>query len=111
MHDRGLNTNHPQILAPLTLSFPAAYSEYVRLLTSARVSAAASGASATPGRIWGKDVAREAWEKLISWGLVVPLGGGSAGDGRMFKVEVSFEEVVNFVGQGGGTLGRWWREG
>jgi origin recognition complex subunit 4 len=111
LYGRGLNINHPQILAPVSISFPAAYAEYVRLLISARASAAASGASATPGRIWGKDVAREAWEKLIDWGIVVPLSGGSTGDGRMFKIEISFEEVTNLAGNGGGALGRWWREG
>ncbi|KAK2810742.1 hypothetical protein FQN50_002785 [Emmonsiellopsis sp. PD_5] len=112
IHDPGLNANHPQTAAPLTLTFPAVYAEYVRLLTSAKVSASASGVVATPGRVWGKDVAREAWERLIGWGLVVPVGGGSGmGDGRMFRIEISFEEVVDGVGnQGVGALGRWWRE-
>ncbi|PGH12885.1 hypothetical protein AJ79_03985 [Helicocarpus griseus UAMH5409] len=112
LHDSGLNTSHPQTTAPLTLSFPAAYAEYVRLLTSAKISASASGAAATPGRVWGKDVAREAWERLVGWGLVVPVGGGSGmGDGRMFRIEISFEEVLDGVGDSGvGALGRWWRE-
>ncbi|BCR88068.1 origin recognition complex subunit 4 [Aspergillus chevalieri] len=101
----------PQSLAPLALSFPAAYAEYARLLTSAKVSASVSGATATAGRVWGRDVAREAWEKLVSWGLVNPVGGGSGtADGRMFRVEVSFEEVVEMAGSGG-SLGRWWRDG
>lgn len=41
-----------------------------------------------------------------------PVGGGSGtADGRMFRVEISYEEVVGLVdvGQGGG-LGRWWRD-
>lgn len=101
----------PQSLTPLALSFPAAYAEYVRLLTSAKVSASVSGATATAGRVWSRDVAREAWEKLVSWGLVNPVGGGSGtADGRMFRVEVSFEEVVEMAGSGG-SLGRWWRDG
>ncbi|RJE21065.1 Origin recognition complex subunit [Aspergillus sclerotialis] len=101
----------PQSLAPLALSFPAAYAEYARLLTSAKTSASVSGATATPGRVWGRDVAREAWEKLVTWGLVSPVGGGSGtADGRMFRVEVSFEEVVEMAGSGG-SLGRWWRHG
>ena len=100
-----------QTLAPLALSFPAAYAEYVRLLTSAKTSASVSGASATPGRVWGRDVAREAWEKLVTWGLVNPVGSGNGtADGRMFRVEVSFEEVVEMAGSGG-TLGKWWRDG
>ncbi|KKA24463.1 Origin recognition complex subunit Orc4 [Rasamsonia emersonii CBS 393.64] len=110
LHDPGADPTHPQGVAPLALSFPAAYAEYVRLLTSAKANASASGAAATPGRVWGRDVAREAWEKLVSWGLVVPLGtGNGTTDGRMFRVEVSFEEVAEMVGAGG-SLGRWWRE-
>ncbi|KAL2857504.1 origin recognition complex subunit 4 C-terminus-domain-containing protein [Aspergillus pseudodeflectus] len=97
-------------LAPLALSFPAAYAEYVRLLTSAKTSASVSGASVTPGRVWGRDVAREAWERLVSWGLISPVGGGSGtADGRMFRVEISLEEVVGMAGSGG-SLGRWWRD-
>ncbi|KAF7595903.1 hypothetical protein BBP40_004396 [Aspergillus hancockii] len=111
LYDPGLEGAQPQILAPLALSFPAAYAEYVRLLTSAKTSASVSGAAATPGRVWGRDVAREAWEKLISWGLISPVGGGSGtADGRMFRVEISFEEVVDMAGSGG-SLGKWWRNG
>lgn len=109
LYDPGTG-NEPAPLS-LALSFPAAYSEYVRLLTSAKTSASVSGARATPGRIWGREVAREAWEKLVGWGLVNAVGSGGSGtaDGRMFRVEVSFEEVVEMAGSGGG-LGRWWRD-
>ncbi|EAW13982.1 origin recognition complex subunit 4 [Aspergillus clavatus NRRL 1] len=110
LYDPGLEAGQPQNLTPLALSFPAAYAEYVRLLTSAKTSASVSGAAVTPGRVWGRDVAREAWEKLVSWGLINPVGGGSGtADGRMFRVEVSFEEVVAMAGSGG-SLGKWWRE-
>ncbi|GAD93845.1 origin recognition complex subunit Orc4, putative [Paecilomyces variotii No. 5] len=109
LHDPG--SDAPQLLAPLAISFPAAYAEYVRLLTTAKASASASGATATPGRVWGRDIAREAWEKLAEWGVIVPVGGGAnTADSRMFRIEVSFEEVVDMVG-GGGALGRWWRDG
>ncbi|KAE8146086.1 origin recognition complex subunit 4 C-terminus-domain-containing protein [Aspergillus avenaceus] len=111
LYDPGLESTQPQSLAPLALSFPAAYAEYVRLLTSAKTSASVSGAAATPGRVWGRDVAREAWEKLVTWGLISPVGGGSGtADGRMFRVEISFEEVVDMAGSGG-SLGKWWRDG
>jgi origin recognition complex subunit 4 len=99
-----------QSIAPLALSFPAAYAEYVRLLTSAKTSASISGAAATPGRVWGRDVARESWEKLVTWGLVTPVGSGNGtADGQMFRVEISFEEVVEMAGTGS-SLGQWWRE-
>ncbi|KAH8691349.1 putative origin recognition complex subunit Orc4 [Talaromyces proteolyticus] len=110
IYDPGLDVSNPQDTAPLALSFPAAYTEYVRLLTSAKASAAAQGAAVTGGRVWGRDVSREAWEKLVSWGVVVPLGSGNGTtDGKMFRVEVSYEEVTDMVG-GGGSLGRWWRD-
>ncbi|KAL5047238.1 origin recognition complex subunit 4 C-terminus-domain-containing protein [Aspergillus fruticulosus] len=110
LYDPGSAETAAQDVAPLALSFPAAYAEYVRLLTSAKTSASVSGASVTPGRVWGRDVAREAWERLVAWGLVSPVGGGSGtADGRMFRVEISFEEVVGLVGKGG-SLGRWWRD-
>jgi len=99
-----------QSIAPLALSFPAAYAEYVRLLTSAKTSASISGAAATPGRVWGRDVARESWEKLVTWGLVTPVSSGNGtADGQMFRVEISFEEVVEMAGTGS-SLGQWWRE-
>ncbi|EGD88595.1 hypothetical protein H112_03514 [Trichophyton rubrum D6] len=98
--------------ASLSLSFAAVYSEYVRLLTAAKASASASGAAATPGRVWGKEAAKEAWEKLVEWGLVLPVNGYGMGDGKMFRVEVSFEEAVAALGStGAGALGRWWRDG
>ena len=101
--------------ALMTLSFSAAYAEYVRLLTSAKRSASVSGAVATPGRIWGREVSREAWEKLVTWGLVVPVRRSSAGaveDGRVFRVEVSFEEAATMMmGGTSGSLGKWWRYG
>ncbi|KAF7712392.1 Uncharacterized protein PECH_003294 [Penicillium ucsense] len=99
-----------QVVGPLALSFPAAYAEYVRLLTSAKTSASVSGAAATPGRVWGRDVARESWEKLVTWGLVTPVGSGNGtADGQMFRAEISFEEVVEMAGTGS-SLGQWWRE-
>jgi origin recognition complex subunit 4 len=105
------NDGQAQSLAPLALSFPAAYAEYVRLLTSAKTSASVSGAAATPGRVWGRDVARESWEKLVTWGLVTPVGGGNGtADGQMFRVEISFEEVVEMAGSSS-SLGQWWRDG
>ncbi|KAL1953751.1 hypothetical protein VTO42DRAFT_2315 [Malbranchea cinnamomea] len=112
LHDPGLSASNAHASGTFTLSFATVYAEYVRLLTSAKASASASGAAATPGRIWGKDAAREAWEKLVDWGLVVPVSADvGIGDAKMFRVEISFEEVVEAMGQeGSGALGRWWRD-
>ncbi|KAJ5175993.1 uncharacterized protein N7482_001870 [Penicillium canariense] len=110
LFDPGNDGAQTHSVAPLALSFSAAYAEYVRLLTSAKISASVSGAAATPGRVWGRDVARESWEKLVSWGLVTHVGSGSGtADGQMFRVEISFEEVVEMAGTGS-SLGQWWRE-
>lgn len=110
LFDPGNDGSQSHSMSPLALSFPAAYAEYVRLLTSAKISASVSGAAATPGRVWGRDVARESWEKLLSWGLVTPVGSGNGtADGQMFRVEISFEEVIEMAGSGG-ALGQWWRE-
>ncbi|KXG46247.1 uncharacterized protein PGRI_051030 [Penicillium griseofulvum] len=110
LFDPGNDGSQSHTMGPLALSFPAAYAEYVRLLTSAKISASVSGAAATPGRVWGRDVARESWEKLLSWGLVTPVGSGNGtADGQMFRVEISFEEVIEMAGSGG-ALGQWWRE-
>ncbi|KAF3482931.1 origin recognition complex subunit 4 [Arthroderma uncinatum] len=112
LHEPTSNSGSAPAIASLTLSFPAVYTEYVRLLTSAKASASASGAAATPGRVWGKESAKEAWEKLVEWGLVMPASGYGMGDGKMFRVEVSFEEAVSALGtSGAGALGRWWRDG
>ncbi|KAJ5974136.1 hypothetical protein N7481_011346 [Penicillium waksmanii] len=59
----------------------------------------------------GRDVSREAWEKLVTWGLVTPVGSGNGtADGQMFRVEISYEEVIDMAGSGG-SLGQWWRDG
>lgn len=45
---------------------------------------------------------------------MVPVSTGAstaAGDAAAFRVEISFEEVVDGMGAGGsGALGRWWRD-
>lgn len=61
----------------------------------------------------------------MKWGILVPVGSGANGvedggggvgggggmeDGKMYRAEVSFEEVVELVGVGG-SLGKWWRDG
>ncbi|KAJ6155910.1 hypothetical protein N7497_004795 [Penicillium chrysogenum] len=58
----------------------------------------------------GPRCGQEYWEKLLSWGLVTLVGSGNGtADGQMFRVEISFEEVIESAGSGG-VLGQWWRE-
>ncbi|WBW72578.1 origin recognition complex subunit Orc4 [Schizosaccharomyces osmophilus] len=54
-------------------NFNSVYQEYRHLHQRTVLDAVASGALAHSFRLWGKDVALEAWEKLASVGLIVPL--------------------------------------
>ncbi|EHK97370.1 hypothetical protein M7I_6880 [Glarea lozoyensis 74030] len=56
-------------------------------------------------KVWGRDVALDAWEKLAEYELLVPLsiGGGntrgqdSGASGRMWKIDVGLEEIAGSV--------------
>jgi origin recognition complex subunit 4 len=89
-----------------TTNFPLAYAEYVSLASKARINSAASGAIASGAgtRVFGKDVARREWEKLVGYGLLVPVASGAfglggpsvSGSGRgmeMVRVDVALEEI------------------
>lgn len=54
-------------------NFNSAYQEYRQLHQSSVINAAASGALAHSSRLWGRDVALEAWETLGSIGLIIPV--------------------------------------
>lgn len=92
-----------------TVSFNLAYEEYKVLASKAKIQAAASGALGGGGRLWGKEVAREAWAGLIDVGFIMEdaySGRGAGGGGR---VDVGLEEI----GESGVKLsgwGRWCRE-
>lgn len=86
------------------ISFALAYEEYRNLASKAKLQASASGALAqgAGSRVWGKNVAKGAWEGLVDCGLVLE-------DGRGGRVDVSMEEIGG-CGVELGSWGRWCKE-
>lgn len=100
-------------------TFGMAYDEYVALASKARISSSAAGQLATGAgaRIWSIEIARAAWERLVALELVVPAIGGSAGVGgakgegsRMWRVDVSLEEIGPSVDGMGTVMAKWCKE-
>ncbi|KAI5836903.1 origin recognition complex subunit 4 C-terminus-domain-containing protein [Morchella snyderi] len=96
-----------------TCNFHMAYGEYASLVGGVKVAAAAAGVVA--GRVWGREVARGAWERLAEYGLLTAVGKGGAGAEGMWRVEVGLGEIGGVVEKGGagggrGGLGKWCRE-
>ena len=88
-----------------TVPFAQAYEEYKVLASRAKLQASASGALAqgAGSTIWGKDVAKGAWEQLIEFDLVMEDGS------RGGRVDVGLEEI-GMSGVELGSWGRWCRE-
>lgn len=86
------------------ISFALAYEEYKNLASKAKLQASASGALAqgAGSRVWGKNVAKGAWEGLVECGLILE-------DGRGGRVDVAMEEIGG-SGVELGSWGRWCRE-
>lgn len=123
-----------------TVNFALVYSHYIDLLARSRLQRSAysslPGGSAFTGaglRSWSKDTARGAWEDLAEWEVIVPVAGlggnstsvgklgdeglGSAGAGsRIFRIDITLDEVAWAVKQKLGTAGagdmltRWCKE-
>lgn len=81
--------------------FAQAYEEYKVLASKQKLQASASGALAqgAGSRVWSKDVAKGAWEDLITFGLAIEDGN------RGVRVDVGLEEI----GMSGADLGSWAR--
>ena len=107
------------ILSTDICSFDMCYEEYVALASRSKLQSSASGQLAQGGgaRIWGREVARGAWEGLARVGLCVPAtGGGGRGGGELWRCDVGLEEIRAWLegegkGAGGtGGLAKWCRE-
>lgn len=70
-------------------------------------------------KIWGKEIAKGAWEELGNWEILVPaaLGRGKGDDApetKMWKVDVTLEEIAACVGDGAlgvsEVLAKWCKE-
>lgn len=99
------------------------YDEYVRLASRTRASYAAmatgvANPAAGSARVWGKEIAKTAWEGLVELGLVVPAVGvgvtvaaAQAGAGAtMWKVDVALDEIPLALPGLSAMLAKWCRE-
>ncbi|KAF1982756.1 P-loop containing nucleoside triphosphate hydrolase protein [Aulographum hederae CBS 113979] len=96
-----------------TANLSLAYAEYTSLVSKARLQTQAAGVNVTGAgmRVFGKNVARGAWEGLVDIGLLIPVMGGVNGGG-MVRCDVSLEEIGEVIrGMGvGGQMERWCRQ-
>ncbi|MCJ1234350.1 hypothetical protein MMC14_002311 [Varicellaria rhodocarpa] len=103
-----------------TCNFNMAYDEYTSLAEKAKLVSSASGAAALGGgaKIWGRDIAMGAWERLEALELLIPaLGaGGGAGvtdigrAGKLWKVDVGLEEIGMSGVDMSAVMSKWCRE-
>ncbi|KAK4629493.1 Origin recognition complex subunit 4 [Fulvia fulva] len=90
------------------ISFALAYEEYKVLASKAKLQASAAGAAQGAGsRVWGKEVAKGAWEELVESSLV--MQEGRSGGKEVARVDVGLEEI-GMSGVELGAWGRWCRE-
>ncbi|KAH9204162.1 P-loop containing nucleoside triphosphate hydrolase protein [Leptodontidium sp. 2 PMI_412] len=67
-------------------------------------------------KVWGRDIALGAWERLADCELLVPAGIGRAGGrdpgsaGLLWKVDVELGEIASSVEGLSGVLAKWCRE-
>ena len=95
-----------------------AYDEYSSLTSRHKIQTSSTGVAAlgASARVWSRDVALGAWERLADYELLVPagIGGGSAKDfgtgGRMWKVDVGLEEITGSVEGLSAVMAKWCRE-
>ncbi|KAF2091995.1 origin recognition complex, subunit 4 [Saccharata proteae CBS 121410] len=96
-----------------TCNFNMVYAEYVSLASRAKIQTAAAGAIASGAgtKVWGRDVARGEWEKLIEWELIMPVVGAGAASGAaataMVRVDVALEEIAPSVPGLDRVMERW----
>ncbi|KAG4439502.1 hypothetical protein IFR05_005038 [Cadophora sp. M221] len=106
------------ILDTDTCNFAMAYDEYSNLTSRYKIQTSSTGVTAlgASAKVWGRDVALGAWERLAEYGLLVPagIGGGSGRDsgagGRMWKLDVGLEEITGSVDSLSGVMAKWCRE-
>ena len=103
------------------VNFNLVYQTYVELASRSRLQSSASGAFAQGGvtKIWGKEIAKGAWEELGNWEILVPAApgrgkGDDAPETKMWKVDVTLEEIAACVGDGAlgvsEVLAKWCKE-
>jgi origin recognition complex subunit 4 len=104
------------ILDTDTCNFAMVYDEYSSLTSRHKIQTSSMGVAAlgSSAKVWGRDVALGAWERLADVGLLIPAGLGGGRDsgkaGRMWKVDVGLEEISGSVEGLSGVMGKWCRE-
>lgn len=93
-----------------TCTFGMAHDEYVQLASKVKIASSAAGQAAVGGgaRVWSRDVAREAWERLAGLELVLPVGAGR--QGGMWRIDVALEEIAPSVRGLDAVMVRWCKE-
>lgn len=91
-------------------TFGMAYDEYVQLASKVKTASSVAGQAAVGGesRVWGREVAKEAWERLVELELVISVSEGRRGG--MWKVDVALEEIAPSVPGLGSVMAKWCRE-
>jgi origin recognition complex subunit 4 len=103
------------ILDTDTCNFSMAYDEYSNLTSRHKIQSSSTGIAALGGsaKIWGREVAMGAWERLTDYEILVPAAVGptreGGREGRMWRVDVGLEEIPGSV-ELNGVMGRWCRE-
>jgi origin recognition complex subunit 4 len=104
------------ILDTDTCNFAMAYDEYSSLTSRHKIQTSSTGVTALGGiaKVWGREVALGAWERLVDYDVLIPaaLGAAQVGGlaGRMWKVDVALEEIPGCVDSLPGIMQRWCRE-
>lgn len=104
------------ILDTDTCNFAMAYDEYGSLTSRHKIRTSSTGVTALGGsaKVWGRDVALGAWERLVDYDLLIPAAIGAAQmggvAGRMWKVDVALEEIPGSAESITGVMLKWCRE-
>ncbi|CAG8982252.1 hypothetical protein HYALB_00004486 [Hymenoscyphus albidus] len=106
------------ILDTDTCNFAMVYDEYSSLTSRHKIQTSSSGVNAlgSSAKVWGRDVALGAWERLAEYEVLIPAAiGGSGGKdigmgGRMWKVDVGLEEIPGSVDGLSSVMTKWCRE-
>ncbi|KAE8450499.1 hypothetical protein EG329_006229 [Mollisiaceae sp. DMI_Dod_QoI] len=105
------------ILDTDTCNFAMAYDEYSSLTSRHKIQTSSSGVNAlgSSAKVWGRNVALGAWERLAEYDLLVPAGTGASvkdlgNAGRMWRVDVGLEEITGSVNSISSVMTKWCRE-
>lgn len=106
------------ILDTDTCNFAMAYDEYSSLTSRHKIQTSSTGIAALGAstKVWGREVALGAWERLAEYELLIPatLGAASGRDivigGGMWKVDIGLEEISGSVEGLSSIMSKWCKE-